>query len=252
MGNKPGFRGNMEAVCQETGVWSVHGQCVEVTCGPPPQDIPHAKPVVDPKQGGNVSTGMIVRYQCERMYNGTPTATCGDDGMYITEGRCRKECGPPPLLLRASPSFDNTMVSTGWVAGMRVPYTCDPGFEGYVTALCGEDGNYTATGHCSIAPSVERENLHRNVQALEATIGIENSVLFALLVLWCWRRRWSAASRSPTLLSHAPQQELAEGSASQYGMSDACPIDDAAVSQYGARGSCPFDDAMPEPKALGV
>ena len=27
-----------------------------------------------------------MRYQCEEMYNGTPTASCGDDGMYMAAG----------------------------------------------------------------------------------------------------------------------------------------------------------------------
>ena len=31
--------------------------------------------------------GMVVRYQCDEMYNGTPTASCGDDGMYMVSGK---------------------------------------------------------------------------------------------------------------------------------------------------------------------
>merc|ERR1712137_342362 len=91
---------------------------------------------------------MVIRYQCEQMYNGTPTATCGDDGLYITTGRCKKECGPPPEVPNASPDFDNNMALHGWFEGMRCPYVCDPGFEGHVTALCGADGGYNVSGGC--------------------------------------------------------------------------------------------------------
>lgn len=28
----------------------------------------------------------MIRYQCDEMYNGTPTASCGDDGMYMISG----------------------------------------------------------------------------------------------------------------------------------------------------------------------
>ena len=34
----------------------------------------------------SAALGMVVRYQCEEMYNGTPTASCGDDGMYMVSG----------------------------------------------------------------------------------------------------------------------------------------------------------------------
>eukprot|EP00931_Biecheleriopsis_adriatica_P006869 TRINITY_DN108212_c0_g1_i1.p1 TRINITY_DN108212_c0_g1~~TRINITY_DN108212_c0_g1_i1.p1 ORF type:complete len:1053 (-),score=116.33 TRINITY_DN108212_c0_g1_i1:58-3174(-) len=147
--DKPGFHGHLKAVCNVTGIWSVHGACVEVTCGPPPQDVPHAKPVVAPGKGDeNVSTGMVVRYQCDDMYVGTPTATCGDDGLYVTAGRCKRECGPPPAVPHAAPSFDNKNVSHGWYEGTRCPYSCNPGYVGFATALCGADGNFTVAGLC--------------------------------------------------------------------------------------------------------
>ena len=35
------------------------------------------------------NSGIVVRYQCNEMYNGTPTASCGDDGMYMVSGMIR-------------------------------------------------------------------------------------------------------------------------------------------------------------------
>ena len=35
------------------------------------------------------NSGIVVRYQCDEMYNGTPTASCGDDGMYMVSGMIR-------------------------------------------------------------------------------------------------------------------------------------------------------------------
>ena len=70
---------------------------------------------------------MLVRYQCSEMYNGTPTASCGDDGMYMTSGRCRRECGAPPHVEHAVPRFNNSEVAEGWFVGMGCPYDCEPG-----------------------------------------------------------------------------------------------------------------------------
>ncbi|CAK9039837.1 EGF and pentraxin domain-containing protein 1 (Polydom) [Durusdinium trenchii] len=150
--DKPGYWGSLSAHCNVTGTWLVEGACVEVTCNAPPS-VPHAQPLWDPERG-NVSTGMVIRYQCDEMYNGTPTASCGDDGMYMISGRCRRECGAPPRVLHAAPRFNNTEAKSGWFVGMRCPYVCDPGYQGYVTALCEEDGpnqggNYSVSGHCA-------------------------------------------------------------------------------------------------------
>merc|ERR1719277_1618245 len=168
---------------------------------------------------------MVVRYQCESMYNGTPTATCGDDGMYVVQGRCKKECGPPPVLPHASPSFDNALVSNGWIEGMRAPYICDPGYEGFVTALCGADGVYNATGSCSPSSTIEREHLLHRAQLLESNVDtlenqvksleadmlarqaamrIETAIIAAFIGLWLFRMWWKRRKpRSPPLLNHA-------------------------------------------------
>eukprot|EP00928_Gymnodinium_smaydae_P032336 TRINITY_DN23447_c0_g1_i1.p1 TRINITY_DN23447_c0_g1~~TRINITY_DN23447_c0_g1_i1.p1 ORF type:complete len:708 (+),score=122.81 TRINITY_DN23447_c0_g1_i1:123-2126(+) len=146
--DKPGFRGNLRALCNITGVWLVYGNCEQITCGPAIA-IPSARPLSEAGLSGeNVSAGTVIRYQCDAKFHGTPTATCTDDGVYITEGRCRRECGPPPAVMHASPSFDNAVVTNGWMEGMRSPYVCDFGFQGFVTALCGVDGHYTVHGQC--------------------------------------------------------------------------------------------------------
>lgn len=145
--DKPGYWGSLSAHCNVTGTWIVEGACVEVTCSTPPQ-VAHAEALWDPSQG-NVSTGMVVRYQCDEMYNGTPTASCGDDGMYMVSGRCRRECGPPPRVPHAAPRFNNSHVRGGWFVGMRCPYVCDPGYQGFATAVCQEGGNYSVSGHCA-------------------------------------------------------------------------------------------------------
>ncbi|CAE7023517.1 CSMD3 [Symbiodinium sp. CCMP2456] len=146
--DKPGYRGDLSAECNLTGTWVVHGSCVEVTCGLPPEDVPHAHAVLDPSHS-NISTGMVVRYQCDEMYNGTPTATCGDDGMYVKAGRCRRECGAPPAISHAAPRFNNSGILGGWFEGMQCPYSCDPGFHGFASAVCMEDGGYNVSGRCA-------------------------------------------------------------------------------------------------------
>lgn len=145
--DKPGYWGSLSAHCNVTGTWIVEGACVEVTCSTPPM-VPHAQALWDPSEG-NVSTGIVVRYQCDEMYNGTPTASCGDDGMYMVSGRCRRECGPPPKVDHAAPRFNNSDVEGGWFVGMRCPYVCNPGYHGFVTAVCEEGGNYSVSGHCA-------------------------------------------------------------------------------------------------------
>ncbi|CAE8643485.1 unnamed protein product [Polarella glacialis] len=193
---KPGWRGNLQALCNITGTWVVSGLCEEIICGPSPDDVPHATPVLNPNRTGeNVSTGMAVRYQCDDMYNGTPTATCGDDGMYVKEGRCRKECAPPPSLLHASANFDNVITgAVGWLEGMRADYLCDPGFEGHMAAVCGADGNYTTAGNCA-EPSARR------VHMLEATVGIESSLLLLLAGVFTWHLcRRSGVNRQRLML----------------------------------------------------
>eukprot|EP00930_Biecheleria_cincta_P020225 TRINITY_DN15257_c0_g1_i1.p1 TRINITY_DN15257_c0_g1~~TRINITY_DN15257_c0_g1_i1.p1 ORF type:complete len:1049 (+),score=136.23 TRINITY_DN15257_c0_g1_i1:3-3149(+) len=143
-----GYRGSMQAVCNPNKSWTWSGNCKEITCDAPP-NIPHARPVLEPDRSSrNISTGTVVRYQCDDMFKGTPTAACGDEGRYVTAGRCKRECGPPPFVPHAAPNFSNDDVYKGWFEGTRCPYTCDFGFEGYVTALCGADGNYTVTGEC--------------------------------------------------------------------------------------------------------
>jgi len=215
--DKPRFKGSFEAVCNVTGLWVVQGRCAEVMCGPPPHDVPHAKPVLEPsRMHGNISLGTVVRYQCERGYNGTPTAMCNDDGLYVTQGRCRQECGPPPQVMDASPIFDNAIVANGWIAGMGTRYTCDPGFAGAVTALCGEDGNYTVSGRCAQLPSAETDRLYRQIHGLSATVGIENSVLaLGLIGLLCCRIRWTSPRTLP-LLARDANQELVGGHAPHY------------------------------------
>jgi len=218
--DRPRFAGSLAATCNISGHWIVHGRCVEITCGPPPQDVPHAKLVIEPgHQGNNVSIGTVVRYQCDQTYNGTPTATCGVDAMYVEEGRCRKECGPPPRVPHASPSFDNEMVAAGWIEGMGAKYACDPGFEGSATALCGTDGNYTVDGQCSVASSVKTDRLYKSIHGLTAAIATENSLLLAAVGFLCWRFRCATARLRP-LLARVANQELGGGPASQYGLRD--------------------------------
>lgn len=200
---KPGFTGTLKAECNISGIWSVEGECEEVHCGPPPLDVPHAIPVLNPNRTGDISTGMVIRYQCDEGYNGTPTATCGDDGMYVTGGRCRQECGPPPMLPHATPSYDNTYALAGWIEGMRVPYVCDDGYTGFATAVCGADGNYSTSGQCKFYTShiegfnrnehdADVSGLQESLTTLKAIVGVENAMLVVALVLWFWRMRCSA------------------------------------------------------------
>jgi len=197
---KPGFTGTLKAECNISGIWSVQGDCEEVHCGPPPLDIPHAAPVLNPNRTEDISTGMVIRYQCDAGYNGTPTATCGDDGMYVTGGRCRQECGPPPMLPHATPNYDNMYALSGWIEGMRVPYLCDDGYTGFTVAICGAGGNYSTAGECKAdtstteeinkeEPDVESDSLQESVTTLKAVIGVENSMLVVALILWFWRMR---------------------------------------------------------------
>lgn len=203
---KPGYRGRLKAVCNISGHWIWHGECEQVFCGPPPQDIPHAKVVVHPNwTNDSVSTGTVVRYQCDTMYNGTPTATCGDDGMYVTVGRCRRECGSPPALPHASPNFDNALVAAGWMEGMRATYICDPNYLGHVTAMCCTDGNYSSSGECSINPSSETKHLHKQVQTLNTVVCVENALFGLLILFWCWNVRCYMGGRS---IARNPHQEM--------------------------------------------
>jgi len=203
----PKFKGQLRAVCNVSSGWLFDGHCQEVMCGEPPKDIKHAKPSLDPK-GGHMSVGSVVRYQCDIMYTGRPIATCGVNGMYIEEGRCRKECGPPPMVPHASPSFSNAMVSSGWVEGMVAKYVCEPGYEGSATAVCCENGNYTVTGGCSPVASVTTDRLYRNIHGLTAAIAVENALLVVLVGFFCWRARRPLA-RTPPLLLHSATNEFA-------------------------------------------
>lgn len=218
---RPGYSGSLEAVCKVTGDWDVHGECVEITCGPPPTDIPWATPVIK-NETMEVSTGMVIRYQCDAGYNGTPTATCGDDGMYVKVGRCRRECGSPPLLPHSSPKFDNAIAAAGWIEGLRALYVCDPGYVGDVTALCGADGTFAAAGACVESPK-------RWAYTMEAIVLSESGLLigiFGFFVLRAIGRLRSPRSTIPLLrqdLEHANPNELA---ASRGGTAS-----DVAVSQ---------------------
>lgn len=224
----PRFHGKIQTTCNETGKWVFQGKCDEVKCGAPPQDIiPHAKPLVDPNKAGemNVIAGMQVPYKCEQFYAGTPTANCNITGMYIPRGRCRRECsGQPPPIPRATANVTNDAASAGWMEGMRVPYICDPEYEGFVTALCAEDGSFQTEGSCILVPDLQREQLYRSLHGLWATVGIENGLAVVAIALWFWRRyrtpgaRETGASllspqtdrRSPSLLT-----EMSEGQPSR-------------------------------------
>eukprot|EP00928_Gymnodinium_smaydae_P095881 TRINITY_DN8344_c0_g2_i4.p1 TRINITY_DN8344_c0_g2~~TRINITY_DN8344_c0_g2_i4.p1 ORF type:complete len:871 (+),score=119.50 TRINITY_DN8344_c0_g2_i4:21-2633(+) len=223
---KPGFRGNLAATCNINGSWVVNGLCEEVACGPPPMNVPHAKPLLDGRQrSGNISTGMVVRYQCDKSYNGTPTATCGDDGLYVQVGRCRKECGAPPVVPHATPTFSNSELPFGWIEGMRVPYVCNVGFAGLVSAVCGADGNYTLAGLCDIPAELESEELHHRVFQLGTLLGIENVILFIVVGLWGWRACKRRVSRSMPLLSRAVMHEMTQGpGANRHDASETPPI----------------------------
>jgi len=163
-----------------------------------------------------------------KMYNGTPIATCVENGVYMNQGGCRIECGPPPVASDASPIIDNAVVVAGWIEGMSVRYACNPGFEGSVIALCENDGNYTLTGFCTKSSSAKTGSLYQKIYGLSAVIGVENVVLAAIVVIICWRKRYASA-HSQSLLSRTATQEMTENQSASYAI-DASPNTEQFVS----------------------
>jgi len=99
------------------------------------------------------------------------------------------------MIPHASPSINNARVAAGWIEGMGANYKCDPGYDGSASALCGEDGNFTVSGSCEVAPSVEFARLYRNIHGLSWGLGLENAAIIAFIAVFCWKTRCSASAR---------------------------------------------------------
>ena len=105
-----------------------------------------------------------------------------------------------------------------------MPYACEPGYDGTVTAMCNSDGNYRveggvfrgatcrfgphskSSGHCQTASSVETRSLRSKLTGevlrcgvscgqllvlavgVSTAMGVENALILAALGLFGWQR----------------------------------------------------------------
>lgn len=208
---KEGFHGIAEATCGIDGKWSIDSNtCLENSCGPAPTDIEHATPLVTTD---SIHTATVVRYQCDQNYTGSPTATCGHEGLYVKEGRCLRLCGEPPMLAFASPNYDNDLVKEGgWSEGMRASYACHPGYVGFVTAVCASNGSYVIGGQCvhssspdapSPVPAPDCSSCSSTTAPAQKNFSnvifilfiVENALLLTVGALWVFRSKSAVVRR---------------------------------------------------------
>eukprot|EP00439_Symbiodinium_sp_Y106_P021733 s2781_g2.t1 len=157
-----GYRGHPRISCSAEGNYKVHGMCELVGCGAP-RKVEHASPVIveqEAKKGW--TTGMTVKYSCDRGYSGQAFATCGNDGAWKFDAsqRCSLVgCGALETFLQsfhwgASDGWREAMSMTGEhdldrsYVGETVHFTCSPGYRGRPVALCHEGGRWKMSDAC--------------------------------------------------------------------------------------------------------
>eukprot|EP00435_Cladocopium_sp_Y103_P060074 s101_g21.t2 len=154
-----GYRGKPMVSCSATGKMELFGSCQRVGCGAPLK-VDNADPIIDFE---TYTSGMTVKYQCDRGYSGRPSATCGPDGQwqFVGDERCSLiGCGSLQTFLQsarktgASSGWQETMTMTGThdldrsYVGETVRFTCSPGYWGRPVALCHEGGQWEITDPC--------------------------------------------------------------------------------------------------------
>ncbi|CAK8998613.1 unnamed protein product [Durusdinium trenchii] len=159
-----GYKGEPVVSCTAAGHMQLQGSCQLVGCGPPLK-VEHADYIIknnEAKKGW--TSGMMVEYQCERGYDGRPSATCGPDGNWKIEGdeSCSLiGCGSletflqsKHLLSHGHGGWQDTMTMTGAhdldrsYVGEAVRFTCSPGYWGRPVALCHEGGQWEIDDPC--------------------------------------------------------------------------------------------------------
>ncbi|CAE7318589.1 SVEP1 [Symbiodinium natans] len=157
-----GYRGRPQISCTAQGTYDVQGMCELVGCGAP-QKVEHAIPVIEEQQAKKGwTTGMTVRYSCDRGYAGQAFATCGNDGAWKFDAsqRCSLVgCGALEEFLQSfdwgdSDDWREAMTMTGShdldrsYVGETVHFTCSPGYRGRPVALCHEGGRWSMSDGC--------------------------------------------------------------------------------------------------------
>ncbi|CAJ1394087.1 unnamed protein product [Effrenium voratum] len=159
-----GYRGSPVVSCSAAGHMYVSGTCELVGCGPPIK-VDHADPQIDDRQArqNGFTSGMTLKYKCERGYKGQPSAVCGNDGNWVVyeDNRCQLiGCGSLQTFLQQSVQ---TSKAEPWQASMAmvekhdldrsfvgevVHFRCLPGYWGRPVAACHEGGHWDITDVC--------------------------------------------------------------------------------------------------------
>ncbi|XP_067945460.1 sushi, von Willebrand factor type A, EGF and pentraxin domain-containing protein 1-like [Watersipora subatra] len=141
--------GDDTIVCQETGYWTVHPDCEEVTCGVPPTLDNAGLVSLTGTQFGQAAT-----YQCLPGYTTDDPLyiICQLNGEWSHLPNCTQSllkvkevnCGPPPVLDSSKRQI------SGHSYNDTVRYKCDDGYEmtGYDTIVCQETGYWTVHPDC--------------------------------------------------------------------------------------------------------
>lgn len=135
------YVGSPTANCTAEGRYLILGDRCMKSCGTPPT-LEHAIPDygTDVARRGFVE-GVKIQYQCSPGFGGGIAAICGSDGKYQVSGHCEAVCGHPVDFRHAKPVLPENDTHH-WKVGRRVPYQCEPGYEGNPVAECGSDGNW--------------------------------------------------------------------------------------------------------------
>ncbi|XP_064388227.1 sushi, von Willebrand factor type A, EGF and pentraxin domain-containing protein 1-like [Halichondria panicea] len=140
------------AFCEQFGLnsffWDSVPTCravvTVVNCNSPPS-IPNGSP----RTPTRTTVGGTVTYTCNTGYqrSGTATVTCQANGRWSTRPICYGICSSPPSISNGSPG-----TPTSTVAGGRVTYTCNNGYQrsGSATVTCQASGSWSVRPTCNI------------------------------------------------------------------------------------------------------
>lgn len=158
-----GHGGNVSAICEDDGNYTVRGKCV-IICAPP-LGLAHAKVLLDGDTLAHHpwSVGERVAYRCDPGFKGRPLSQCQEDGQWTFDVSSGTDCnyeGCPPVA-----DFLTSAVGPEWREEMREQevlnitpdgrgdvrmFACLPGRLGQPMASC-QQGNWSIRGSC--APS---------------------------------------------------------------------------------------------------
>eukprot|EP01050_Picozoa_sp_SAG11_P032196 SAG11_NODE_10349_length_837_cov_3.245257_1_plen_180_part_01 len=136
-----------------TAVQLLHqGRLVEAQTQPEPEPEPepcNALPIPHSDKASHGCTGTtseICSYTCDAGYSGPGSTTCGTDGSFGAVS-----CTPNPCNALPIPHSDKKSDGCTGTTGASCSYTCDLGYSGPGSTMCGINGSFGAAS-CAANP----------------------------------------------------------------------------------------------------